>query len=560
MASIITPSTTYDDNYSNKTYASELIGESITDGVATFSGGTVINLVTPTDPQDAVTKGIVDGLVNVAPPVNSVQFNNTVFAGSSNLTFIPNTLTVNGTIDDGSGISIVGGTISGLNNPVSGTQIATKNYVDSFNSLSTNTYLQADVPATYTAAEMINGIIFRNLATYTTFNVNLTDTTASAAQLVAQVPTAQVGYAARFKVINDNPDANGTTVEGRDSFVLTINPGAGVTFYPTGSFNLRRGYALDAYIRFTNVITPAVTIIINRCTYNGLTLYLMPDPASSTIVFSNVIDYLNYTSMRLTGNMLWNTTDNVVTTQNYSYTLTDLKNQLVIRNPSAIASDTLGSNLSPRYLNQIMTIQNISANSVSISGQTNIWTLTPSTIVIPAGNQAVIGLNYSNPTISNAGSYYNYGTYNTTGGTGSGLIIVVTGLKTTSTLTVPGSGYSTGILTTTNLTTPSATGLVIDCNSVDGMTGAITGYQDIVNYVSGGYQDGDILQLNGGDGTARIQLTLVNSISEFYVSTLGNGNYLSTDVLTVSGPGTGSGAQLTLGSFLSVLTIGNYQI
>jgi len=557
MASATGPSTAYTDNYSDNAYCNTFIGLTISDGVATFSGGTVTNLLPGQEEQDAVTKGFVDGLSNPSLPLNSVQYNNMTFGGSANFTWgvPPGELTINGTIDVGS-ISISGGTINGLINPTSSTAIATKNYVDSFNSVSTPTYIQSDTGVTYTSQEMIGGIIFRNLETYNVYGVKLTDTTASASQLVSYISSPEVGYSTKFKIMNDNPDSNGSTVEVRDNFVLTLQAGAGVSFYPTGSFNIHRGYALDAYIVFTNVVTPAVTIVITSCTYSGLNLYLAPAQSSPLIIFNNIIDYLNYSAMSLQGNIIWNTTNNVVTSQNYSYTTSDIQNQLIIRNPSGVASDTLGSNINPRFLKQIITIQNISAYTVTINGQTNIWTLSPSPITIAAGYQCTMSLNTTVPTITSVGSYYNIANYGTTGGTGSGMTLTVNGLNTTYTITNGGTGYSTGILQTTNLTTSGATGLEIDCTEVNGTTGAIMTIQNIINYVSGGYQDGDILQINGGDGTARITLGNVNSIGTFYILSLGNGEYVSTDVVTVSGGSTGSGGQITLGSFINVISIG----
>jgi len=557
MASAIGKSTNFDNNFSEKTYASQIIANSLTDGIATFSNGTIVNLALPTHQQDAITKGFVDGLVNAAPPTNSVQFNNLTFGGSPNLSFIPNTLTVNGTITDGSGVNISQGIISGLNNPTNSNEIATKNYVDSVSSITTNNYIQSDIAVTYTASQMINSIILRNLQTYDVYGVSLTDTTATAAELIAFVPSATVGYAARFRIMNGNPDANGSNVEGRDRFNLTINAGTGVSFYPSTPFNLERGYMLDGYITFTDIISPAVTIIINRCTFSGATIYLVPPPSSTILALSNTIDYLNYTSMQLKGNLFWNVNDNNVTTNNYSYITSDVKNQLIIRNPTANSSDILSSAINVKYLNQIMTIQNPSSFIITINGQTDIWNLIPGPIVIPSGKQVILSLTTILPNIVNRGSYYNYGIYNTTGGSGSGMTISIFTISTTFSIINAGTNYIAANVTTTNLTTPSATGLIIDIIGTDG-TGAILFIQSIINYLDGGYQNGDIIQLNGGNGDATIQLNSVNSIETYYVESIGNGEYLSTDTLTISGPGTGSDAQITLGAFILVRTIGKF--
>jgi hypothetical protein len=555
MASAIGQSTNYDSNYSKKIYTSEIIAKSLTDGIATFSEGTVTGLVPPTDLQNAVTKSFVDGLVNVANPVNSVQFNNMVFAGSANLTYVPNTLTVNGIINDGSGISISGGIISGLNDPTIGNQIATKNYVDSFTSITANNYIISDTSVTYTAAQVINATILRNLATDNVNGISLTDTTPTATQLVSFVSNASIGYAAKFRIMNDNPNANQTSIEGRDRFVLTINPGTGVSFYPSGPFNLRRGYMLDAYVLFTNVNIPAVTIIINRCSYSGLALYLAPVASTGFVALNNSVDYINTSSMQMTGNLLWNLDNTSISTTNYMYTTANVKNQFVTRNPSGIANDTFGASIDIKYINQIMTIQNPSAFNVVLNGQTNIWKLIPSTLIIPSNKQIILSLTNIKPDITNAGAYYNYGFYDTLGGTGVGLTLTVSGIATDFTITNAGTSYVKGNYTTTNLTTSSASGLIISVSDVIG-SGAIGTCLNVVNYLNGGYQNGDIVQINGGDNTATLQLSGINHITGYYINSLGSGAYLSTDILNISGPGTGSGAQITLGSFITIRTIG----
>ncbi len=358
--------------------------------------------------------------------------------------------------------------------------------------------------------------------------------------------------------MNDNPDANGSSVEGRDGFALTLSPGTGVTFYPNNNFILRRGYLIDCFIQFTDVISPAVTIIVTRCGYSGTSLYLAPKPSNNSFT-KNTIDYLNYNSALLTGNLFWNVRNLSSTSNSYSYTTTDLKNQLIVRNPTGTANDIFGFILNPRYLNQIFTVQNPSAFTINIRGQTNIWNLIPTPITIPTHKQAIMSVTSSSPTISNAGSYYNYGVYNATGGTGSGMTVTIIELITTFTLTTGGLTYTDGDYTTMNLTTPSATGLVLYCQ-VDSETGRIIDVGDIKNYLNGGYHNGDIIQIIGGDGNARIQLNLVNSITGYFINTLGDGAYLSTDVLNISGSGTGSDAQITLGQFISIRLIGKFPL
>lgn len=558
--SAVTPNTNYDTNYSNTLSTGQIISNSLTDGTATFANGTIINLQPPVSSQDAVTKGLVDGLASVAPPVNSVQYNNLTFAGSSNLTFVPNIFTVNGNIDVGN-ISIIGGTISGLNEPTTPSQIATKAYVDDSTSSLTNTYIQSDTGVTYTPAQMINGIIMRNLQTLGVANVSLVDTTPSATSFISYLPNATVNYSTTFKLMNNIPNVISDSIyQGKDGFTLTVTPGTGVTFYPSAPFVLNREYALSAYIVFTSLYPPAVTIIITSCGPCGANLLCAP--TQSMIAASNAVAYSNYTALMIQNNLFWNLTDTINTTNNYSYTTTDIQNQISLRNPTANSTDVLGYLISPVALNQIMTIQNLSNFTITVTSQSSIWNLIPSALSIPASNQLTFSIVYNKPALSNQGSYYNIGNYNTTGGTGTGMTVVVTALETTFTITVPGSTYtqeSNSYSTTNNLTTPTATGLRILIGGVNS-SGGITSISTISNYLENGYQNGDIIQINGGDGTARIQLNLVNSAASFNITSLGNGEYLSTDTISISGPGTGSGAQSTFGTFMTVMSIGKFAL
>jgi hypothetical protein len=285
------------------------------------------------------------------------------------------------------------------------------------------------------------------------------------------------------------------------------------------------------------------------------TIYFSPSNTSS-LLSNDTVAYANYNAAQLKGNLLWNLNDPLKTATNYSYTTADIKNQMIIRNPSAAANDTFGFLIDPKFMNQILIIQNPSAFNVVLNGQTNIWQLTPNPITILPGKQSTLALIMNTPDPLNAGSYYNNGIYNTSGGTGSGMTVYVRGLRTDFTITNTGSGYVDDTnYTTTNLTTPSATGLVVAVTSV-GVGGDILSIADIVNFLSGGYQNGDIIQINGGDNTATIQLTFVNQIFSATILTLGNGAYLSTDVLNISGPGPGINAQILLGSFITITSIG----
>lgn len=560
----IPQSSNYDNNYSYKLRNSETIINNLTDGIATFSNGTITNLVNPINLQDAVTKEFVDNLVNVAPPVNSIQYNDLTFAGSSNLTYDGSNMTVNGIIEVGNNLTISGSTISGLSNPLISNAIANKEYVDSFSKNITNTFISSDVDVIYTTEQMVNGFILRNTTTPESYNLQLNDTTASALDIINYLDNPSVGYTFKWSIMNSNAARSdgGNYEEIRDGVIVNITPGTGVSFYPNNSFNIRRNYILDTYVVIDDIITPSITIYINRCAYSGLNLYFAPSTPVSYL--SQVVDFSTDNSTQIRGNIFWNSTDNLINSNNYSYTNDDIKNKLVIREPTAISNDIFGPDINPNYLNQIMIIQNPSIYNINITGQTDIWNLVPSTITIPPSTQVKLSLTKNNPTILNGGSYYNYGTYNTSGGLGSGMTITVNKICSLGRLDAPGSGYTQQIyFETTNITNPSVTGLVIAA-PVDEDTGGgfiISSFDTVYyNYLDGGYQSGDVIRINGGNNDAIFTLLYVNTIDSFTINTLGDGLYLSTDTIDILGPGTGVGAQIQLGNYINVRTIGKMSL
>ena len=141
----------------------------ISDGIASIENGYISNLINPTANNEIATKYYVDhsgGGGGAAGPNNSIQYNNgTTFAGSANLTLTNPTsslatLNINGTLTNGTMV-LAGSQISGLTNPTTGQQAATKNYVDeSLNKLGTASIdLQQNVSTIYTPAQVYNNIV-----------------------------------------------------------------------------------------------------------------------------------------------------------------------------------------------------------------------------------------------------------------------------------------------------------------------------------------------------------------------------------------------------------------
>jgi len=205
-----------------------------------LSGGILSNLNNPILDSQGATYAyatMYGGAGNPGGPLKSIQFNNNnSFGGSNYLTFdkTTNTLMANN-ISNGT-VTIGSGTISGLSNPTTNQEAATKNYVDNYTSLTITTNNTVGA-TTYLAADMINGIIYRNTQT----NGITTDILPTAAQIIA-ASNASVGTTLFFSIKNINSDyAN----------IITFIPGTGIT---VGNYqNIFSGYQYNAIIIITSV-------------------------------------------------------------------------------------------------------------------------------------------------------------------------------------------------------------------------------------------------------------------------------------------------------------------
>ncbi len=225
-----------------------------------LSGGTLSNLNNPIlDSQGATYAYALShgGTTNPGGPVNAVQYNNSgAFGGTSNLLFdkLTNTLTAN-KISNGT-VTIASGTISGLTDPITGQQAATKNYVDNSTSLLiTNNNISGST--TYSAVSIINGIIYRNNQTSST----VTDILPTAAHIIAAAG-ADVGTVLTFGIRNTSSDYKS---------VVTFTAGTGITI--STQQNIFSGYQYNAVIIVTNITLGS----------EALTIYLLGNAITNTL-------------------------------------------------------------------------------------------------------------------------------------------------------------------------------------------------------------------------------------------------------------------------------------
>jgi hypothetical protein len=247
-----------------------------------LSGGVLSNLNDPVlDSQGATLAYALaqGGTGNPGGPVKSVQYNNTgVFDGSNSLLFDKNTsiLTAN-KISNGT-VTIGSNTISGLTDPLIGSEAATKNYVDN-NTAFTITNNNTVGATTYSAASVINGLIYRDTQTSGT----TTDTLPTAAQIISS-SGAIVGTTIIFSIRNISSDITN---------ILTFNAGTGITM--SNAKKIFSGYQYNGIMIVTNVGvgTEAITLyFINNSRTNTDNWEIEMGGFASIVKIIRVTDYL----------------------------------------------------------------------------------------------------------------------------------------------------------------------------------------------------------------------------------------------------------------------------
>jgi hypothetical protein len=157
-----------DNNTTRLMEVDTLYANIITDGIATIENGYITNLIEPSLGDEIATKEYVDtsgGGSGSTGPNGSVQYNSSgSFAGSSNLTLtnpgLPSATLNLVTLTNGT-MTLTGSQFTGLNNPTTSQEAATKNYVDeNVNKLGNITInLEQNIAYLFTPAQIYNNFI-----------------------------------------------------------------------------------------------------------------------------------------------------------------------------------------------------------------------------------------------------------------------------------------------------------------------------------------------------------------------------------------------------------------
>jgi hypothetical protein len=365
----IPPSTNYDNNFSTLLKVDNLQSDIITDnnssvGALVIANGTITNLDGPfLNDLDVVNKNYIQP-ASAGGVLYSVQYNDQgFFNGSENLLFNDTSLELTGTFTDNT-CSITTSTsgtgiITGINDPINDSDACSKQYADKY----INYYTQEisnGVSHVYTPREMINSYIKRATTTI------VEDQTATAADIVAYLESV-------FITISDNSSFTFALLNtGSNEFTLT--GGTGVTI-ESSNFTLCPNYVLLSTIIIASTSSALVTMSIDSISVGTNYISSFFNKTGSKTYLSTQFPY------KVNEILLGPTMSTAATTSTeYTYTISDIKSGLIVRDPAADASDTFAQLTDE---NCSFVIQNISGNAITIT-PTVRWNF--STVTIPANN------------------------------------------------------------------------------------------------------------------------------------------------------------------------------
>lgn len=188
---------------------------------------------------------------NPGDPLNSIQYNNGgMFTGSPTLLFNKDTSVLTANSIGVDSLKIASNTITGLVEPVSNDQAATKDYVNKL-ARTTITEIPTSGSVTYDASELIGGFIYRNNQS----SSKITDSLPSAAQIIAETG-GSVGnvYTIRIRNVSSNYDS-----------IVSFDVGSGIT--PSANYNIYAGYQYTGLLRITDasIGSEALTLYTLDC-------------------------------------------------------------------------------------------------------------------------------------------------------------------------------------------------------------------------------------------------------------------------------------------------------
>lgn len=386
----IPASTKFNTNFTRTLHTNKTITDSLTVGTLTFSNTNITGLSLPEDPQDVATREYVIESTTPGGNINNVQFNeNDVLSGTDDFTFdsVTKTLTVNGTITDGFQ-RLSNGRLSNITNTILPNSVTNRKTLNKYgNSFANTTTIESDSGVTYTADQLINGYIIRDTATSNTYYNNVTDKFPTAQDIVNALDRPIQGSSTFFYITNQKQSANNFIINGTsayDFFQVTVESNTGVTFSPNNSVFLPRYYYLRGRIRVDSDITQAdpaaVTVFISSSCISPLPLCIPNTALNPNNYYSALID----TNLKIKGNILFPSSSLTVATTNYTYSISNLQNGYITRNPVGASADNF-INLNNLLYSTSFVIRNIGVGTITIddSAQAN-WTYSPSSFTIPS--------------------------------------------------------------------------------------------------------------------------------------------------------------------------------